>query len=239
MQSDVIEVDDLRVAFGHRSARVQALTGLGFTAGRGRVTALLGPNGAGKTTFLRVCTGLVTPDSGRVSVLGQSPGSPGLASRLGVMPQSTGAWSGVRAGELIDFLASLHATGLDPAALRSRLGIDAFASTTYRRLSGGQKQAVNLAGAIVGRPELVFLDEPTAGMDPHARRRAWAIVRNLKAAGVSVLLTTHDMLEASELADDVVMVNRGRTVLSGSVAELTGAGTLEDLFLQHTDEMAP
>ena len=236
MQSNVIEVDDLRVAFGPRSARVPALAGLGFTARQGRVTALLGPNGAGKTTFLRVCTGLVTPDSGRVSVLGQTPGSPDLASRMGVMPQSTGAWSGIRAAELIDFLASLYSTPLDPAALRTRLGIDAFASTTYRHLSGGQKQAVNLAGAIVGRPELVFLDEPTAGMDPHARRRTWAIVRDLKEAGVSVLLTTHDMREATELADDVVMINRGRTVLSGSVADLTGTGNLEDLFLAHTDE---
>ncbi|MGJ6981118.1 ABC transporter ATP-binding protein [Aestuariimicrobium soli] len=237
----VLRADDLRVTF--RSARGtrprrdhHALAGLDLEVGRARVCALLGPNGAGKTTFLRCCTGLVRPDGGTVRVLGLEPGDPDLGARMGVMPQSTGAWSAVRAGELVEFLASLYATPLDVGALVSRLGIDAFAGTTYRRLSGGQKQAVNLAGAIVGRPELVILDEPTAGMDPHARRRTWALVRELRDAGVSVLLTTHDMTEATELADDVVLVNRGRTVLRGPVADLTARGTLEELFLAHTDD---
>ncbi|WP_022909796.1 ABC transporter ATP-binding protein [Aestuariimicrobium kwangyangense] len=228
----VLDIADLVVTFG----AVTALDSLSLRALRGHVTALLGPNGAGKTTLLRTCTGLVGPRSGTVRVLGQAPGSPDLGARLGVMPQSTGAWSGVRAGELVHFLAGLYATPLDPDTLITHLGIDAFARTTYRRLSGGQKQAVNLAGAIVGRPELVFLDEPTAGMDPHARRRTWALVRDLRAAGVSVLLTTHDMVEAEQLADEVVLIDHGRAVMSGAVPELTRTTSLEELFLSHTDE---
>ncbi|CAI9399151.1 ABC transporter ATP-binding protein [Aestuariimicrobium sp. T2.26MG-19.2B] len=228
----VLDIADLVVTFG----AVTALDSLSLRALRGHVTALLGPNGAGKTTLLRTCTGLVGPRSGTVRVLGQAPGSPDLGARLGVMPQSTGAWSGVRAGELVHFLAGLYATPLDPDTLITHLGIDAFARTTYRRLSGGQKQAVNLAGAIVGRPELVFLDEPTAGMDPHARRRTWALVRDLRAAGVSVLLTTHDMVEAEQLADEVVLIDHGRAVMSGAVPELTRTTSLEALFLSHTDE---
>lgn len=214
----------------------QALSALSLEAHRGRITAILGPNGAGKTTLLRCCTGLITPDSGRIEVLDRLPGDPDLGARVGVMPQSTGAWSGVRAAELIEFLAGLHAHPLDHEALVRRLGIDAFARTPYRRLSGGQRQAVNLAGAIVGRPELVFLDEPTAGMDPHARRRTWQVIRELHEAGVTIVLTTHDMVEAEQLADDVVLIDHGRAVLAGSVAEVTSERGLEEVFLQSTDE---
>ena len=125
------------------------------------------------------------------------------------MPQSTGAWSGIRAVELLSYLASLYAHPLAVPAIVERLGIGGFARTPYRRLSGGQQQAVNLAGALIGRPELVFLDEPTAGMDPHARRATWDLLRELRAAGVSIVLTTHAMDEAETLADQVFIVDAG------------------------------
>ncbi len=224
-------VEQLSVSFGRR----RALDGLTLRAGTGALTAVLGPNGAGKTTLLRCCTGLVRPASGAVHVLGQRPGSPGLAARVGLMPQSTGAWSGIRAGELLHYLAGLYVTPHAVDALVERLDLGDFVRTPYRRLSGGQQQAVNLAAAILGRPELVFLDEPTAGMDPHARRATWELLRELRAAGVTLVLTTHAMDEAEALADEVFILDAGRVSISGTVAELTGSGeTLESVFLTHT-----
>jgi ABC-2 type transport system ATP-binding protein len=224
-------VEQLSVSFGRR----RALDGLTLRAGTGALTGVLGPNGAGKTTLLRCCTGLVRPASGAVQVLGQRAGSPGLAARVGLMPQSTGAWSGIRAGELLHYLAGLYVTPHAVDALVERLDLGDFARTPYRRLSGGQQQAVNLAAAIVGRPELVFLDEPTAGMDPHARRTTWELLRELRAAGVTLVLTTHAMDEAEALADEVFILDAGRVSISGTVAELTGSGeSLESVFLTHT-----
>lgn len=220
----------MRVSFGD----VHALDGLSLTADEGSVTALLGPNGAGKTTFIRCCTGLARPDSGSLSILGLTPRSPDVLPMIGLMPQSTGAWSGVRAGELLRYLASLYADPQPVDELIQLLGIAQFEKTPYRRLSGGQQQAVNLAGALVGRPALVFLDEPTAGLDPRARRLTWDIVRQLRDAGVAVLLTTHDMAEAAALADRVHIVDRGKVMISGTAAELTVDGSLEDAYLRHT-----
>lgn len=211
-----------------------ALDGLFLTAERGQVTAVLGPNGAGKTTLVRVCSGLVDLDRGQVRLLDLPPGHPALLPRVGVMPQSSGAWSGITAAELLRHLAGLYSHPHDPQELMAHLGISGYATTPYRRLSGGQQQAVNLAGCLIGRPELVFLDEPTAGMDPHARRRTWTVVQDLRAAGVAVVLTTHDMDEAESLADVVHIIDRGRSVLHGTVAELTSQGRLEELFLRHT-----
>ena len=224
-------VERLSVSFGRR----QALDGLTLQARTGALTAVLGPNGAGKTTLLRCCTGLVRPASGDVQVLGRRPGAPGLAARVGLMPQSTGAWSGIRAGELLHYLAGLYATPHAVDVLVERLELGDFIRTPYRRLSGGQQQAVNLAAAILGRPELVFLDEPTAGMDPHARRATWQLLRELRTAGVTLVLTTHAMDEAEALADEVFILDAGRVSISGTVAELTGSGeSLESVFLSHT-----
>ena len=151
------------------------------------------------------------------------------------MPQSTGAWSGIRAGELLRYLAGLYATPQDLDLLVAELRLEPLLRTPYRRLSGGQQQAVNLAAALVGRPELVVLDEPTAGMDPHARRATWSLLERLRAAGVSLLLTTHAMEEAEALADQVFILDRGRVAVAGTVPELTGAGqSLESVFLAHT-----
>ncbi|WOP20291.1 ABC transporter ATP-binding protein [Raineyella sp. LH-20] len=212
------------------------IDGLSLRAEPGRVTALLGPNGAGKTTLIRCCTGILTPDSGTVRILGEDAATACATGRVGMMPQTTGAWSGVKPLELLHYLASLHTHPLPIEPLAERLGLDGFASTPYRRLSGGQQQAVNLAGALVGRPELVFLDEPTAGMDPHSRRSVWALVEDLRDAGVSVLLTTHLMDEAATLADRIWIIDHGRIALSGTVGELTADGhSLEDVFLANTD----
>nr|WP_235750657.1 ABC transporter ATP-binding protein [Nigerium massiliense] len=210
------------------------LNGLSFEARPGRITALLGPNGAGKTTTIRCCTGLLTPDTGTIRVLDGAPGSPDVQARLGLMPQSTGAWSGVRPRELLAYLGSLYLHPQPTEQLIDLLGIGPFAQTPYRRLSGGQKQLVNLAGALVGRPELVFLDEPTAGMDPHVRHHTWDVIRALRDAGVAVLLTTHAMDEAQQLADHVWIMDAGAIALDGTVAELTREGSLESVFLAHT-----
>ena len=225
-----LRVKDVVVRLGGRAV----LDGLSLAAEAGQVTAVLGPNGAGKTTLVRCCTGLMEPSAGSIDVLGRRAGSPGANDRVGLMPQSTGAWSGVRPRELLEYLASLYAHPLPVAGLMDELGISGFATVPYRRLSGGQQQLVNLAGAVIGRPALVFLDEPTAGLDPHSRRTVWDLVRSLRGAGVAVLLTTHAMDEAEQLADRVNLLDAGRLVARGTVAELTADGSLEDLFLALT-----
>ena len=208
---------------------------MSLAAPAGEITTLLGPNGAGKTTLIRCCTDLLTPDEGTITIMGGAPGSRAATTRVGVMPQSTGAWSGIRPAELLRYLASLYAQPQPIGPLMDRLGIGEFARTPYRRLSGGQQQAVNLAGALVGRPELVFLDEPTAGLDPHARRATWTLLEDLRAAGVAVVLTTHAMDEAAHLADRIFIIDRGHVAITGTVADLTHDGqSLEDVFLRHT-----
>ena len=230
-----VRVDDLVVRFGRRAV----LNGLSLEAMTGALTAVLGPNGAGKTTLIRCCTDLIRPAAGTVKILGLPASSTQLAGRIGLMPQSAGSWSGIRAVELLQYLAGLYAHPLPVPALIERLGLTDCAKIPYRRLSGGQQQAVNLAGALVGRPQLVFLDEPTAGMDPHARRATWLLLRELRANGVTMLLTTHAMDEAEALADQVFIVDRGKVTISGTVRQLTKSGkSLESVFLTHTGEKA-
>jgi ABC-2 type transport system ATP-binding protein len=191
---------------------------------RGTVLALLGPNGAGKTTTVEICQGFRTPDAGTVRVLGQSPREASLRPRIGVMPQTGGAYPGLRCAEMLRLVASYAANPLDPDDLLERLGLVEVAKTSYRRLSGGQQQRLSLGMAVVGRPELVFLDEPTAGLDPQARHATWDLVEALRADGVSVVLTTHLLDEAERLADDVVVVDHGQVVAAGTVGELTSQG---------------
>jgi ABC-2 type transport system ATP-binding protein len=200
-----------------------ALDGLSLAAGPGQVTALLGPNGAGKTTTVEICEGFRRQDGGTVEVLGLDPADPALKARIGVMLQSGGVPATARAGEFLRLVASFYAAPLEPAVLLDRLGLTEHARTPYRRLSGGQQQRLALATAVIGRPELVFLDEPTAGLDPQARHATWELIEQLRASGVAVLLTTHYMDEAERLADQVVIIDGGRVVAEGSPAELTGA----------------
>jgi len=200
-----------------------AVAGIDLTMATNSVLALLGPNGAGKTTTVEICEGFRTADAGTVRVLGLNPATDGdqLRPRIGVMPQGGGAYPGVRADEMLRLVASCAANPLDPAWLLDVLGLDSVRRTPFKRLSGGQQQRLSLACALIGRPELVFLDEPTAGMDPQARRLVWELVRALRSDGVGVLLTTHLMEEAEALADHVVIIDRGRVAAQGSPAELT------------------
>jgi len=200
--------------------------GLDLTARPGAVTAVLGPNGAGKTTTIECCEGLRSPDGGTVRVLGHDPVADArrLRPRVGVMLQDGGLPTGVRALELLRHVAAMYATPRPVDELAERLGLHGFARTTVRRLSGGQRQRVALAAAVVGRPDVVFLDEPSAGMDPQSRRAVWDLVRELRADGVAIVLTTHLMDEAAGLADHVHVVDHGRVIASGSVRELTDGG---------------
>ncbi|AYG83615.1 Daunorubicin/doxorubicin resistance ATP-binding protein DrrA [Streptomyces hundungensis] len=218
----VVEVTGLVKRYGAKTA----VDGLDLTVGAGTVTAVLGPNGAGKTTTVETCEGYRRPDAGTVRVLGLDPVADAalLKPRIGVMLQSGGVYSGARADEMLRHMAKLHAHPLDVDALIERLGLGSCGRTTYRRLSGGQQQRLALAMAIVGRPELVFLDEPTAGLDPQARRATWDLVRELRADGVSVVLTTHFMDEAETLADDVAIVDLGKVVAQGSPEQLCRGG---------------
>jgi ABC-2 type transport system ATP-binding protein len=210
-----------------RYGAATAVDGLTLIAARGAVTAILGPNGAGKTTTIEICEGYRRPDQGTVRVLGAEPGTPGLRPRVGVMLQSGGIPPAVPAGEFLTLVSRFHVHPIDPVALLDLVGLTSVARTPYKRLSGGQQQRLSLAVAIVGRPELVFLDEPTAGMDPQARHATWELIANLRTAGVSVILTTHFMEEAERLADHVAIIDHGRLVAGGTPTELTGtAGQL-------------
>lgn len=215
----VVELIDTRKTFGDNTA----VAGLTFSMPRGSILALLGPNGAGKTTTVEMCEGFVEPDAGQVRVLGLDPMRDAalLRPRIGVMLQGGGAYPGARAGEMLRLVASYSENPHDPDWLLSTLGLAGSAKTPYRRLSGGQQQRLGLACAIVGRPELVFLDEPTAGLDAQARNLVWDLVNALRRDGVSVLMTTHLMDEAEQLADHVVIIDNGTLVASGTPLELT------------------
>lgn len=206
-----------------RFGPVTAVDGLDLQLGRAEVLALLGPNGAGKTTTVEMCEGFITPDAGTVSVLGIDPVADAdqLRTRIGIMLQGGGAYPGVRVGEMLRLAASYSADPLDPDWLLETVGLAGHEKSNYRRLSGGQQQRLSLALALVGRPELVFLDEPTAGLDAQSRLAVWDLIAALRRDGVSVVLTTHLMDEAEALADKVVIIDHGAVVAQGSVSELT------------------
>lgn len=208
-----------------------AVDNLDLEVRRAEVFALLGPNGAGKTTTVEMCEGFLRPDSGRIEILGLDPAADNarLRERIGVMLQGGGGYPAARAGEMLNLVASYAADPLDPQWLLATLGLTDAARTTYRRLSGGQQQRLALACAVVGRPELVFLDEPTAGMDAHARIVVWELIDALRRDGVTVVLTTHHLSEAEELADRLVIIDHGRTVAAGTPAELMRSGAENQL----------
>lgn len=235
--STALQVDGLVKTFGDTTA----VAGLDLALERGQVMALLGPNGAGKTTTVEICEGFIRPDSGSVRVLGMDPVTERqkVRNRIGMMLQGGGAYPGVRVGEMVRLVASYYADPLDPDWLMAELGLSDHLRTPYRRLSGGQQQRLSLAIAVIGRPELVFLDEPTAGLDAQARLAVWDLVRALRRDGVAVLLTTHLMDEAAALADEVVIVDRGRRVAFGAPSELERAGAAEGVTLVVDGEVDP
>jgi ABC-2 type transport system ATP-binding protein len=217
----VIEVTDLTIRYGDTLA-VDELT---FRADAGRITALLGPNGAGKTTTVESLEGYRRPAGGSVRVLGLDPVADHavLVRRIGVMLQAGGVYPAIRPPEVLRLFASYYPDPEDPDALLDRFGLGGRRRTAWRHLSGGEQQRLSLALALVGRPEVAFLDEPTAGIDPAGRRLIREVIAELRERGVTVLLTTHDLDEAERLADHVVIVDHGRLVAEGAPAALREA----------------
>ena len=205
---------------GKNYGEIRALDGIDLTVRAGELVALLGPNGAGKTTAVKLFLGLARPDSGRVSVFGGNPLDPATRLRAGAMLQVAKVPETLRVREHLDLFASYY---LAPLALQQSLsmaGLEDVQNRQFGELSGGQKQRLLFALALCGDPDLLFLDEPTVGLDVEARRSLWREIRNLIARGKTVLLTTHYLQEADELADRVVVINKGRIIAEGAPAEI-------------------
>jgi ABC-2 type transport system ATP-binding protein len=231
-----IEVLDLVKHYGE----VRAVDGVSLRIESGEVFGLLGPNGAGKTTTVEILEGYRAPDAGEVHVLGLDPVGDGaqLRPRIGVMLQEGGLYPGLRPLELLRLFAAYFDDSVDADELLDTVGLRDVARMLVRRLSGGQRQRLSLALALIGRPEVVFLDEPTAGMDPHARATTWRLVRDLADGGVTVMLTTHGMDEAEHLCDRVAIVDHGRVVASGTPAELTRAAAVDEVVFTSAPGLA-
>ena len=218
MASAAIEVTDLHKAYGP----VEAVRGLSFEVERGEVFGLLGPNGAGKTTTVEILEGYRRRSAGEVRVLGHDPASRDrdLQQRVGIVLQSSGFYPRVTVREAVQHFGKAYHRPRDADETIQLVGLSEKADARTRELSGGQRRRLDLALALVGDPELVFLDEPTTGFDPAARRTAWGVVRALKELGKTVLLTTHYLDEAQELADRVAIVKEGRIVAEGPPDQL-------------------
>ncbi|MHB1535591.1 MAG: ABC transporter ATP-binding protein [Acidimicrobiales bacterium] len=218
-----VDVSGLVVRYGS----TVAVDGLDLRAESGQVLVLLGPNGAGKTSTVEALEGYRRRAGGRARVLGLDPEADhaALTARIGVMLQGGGIYPGMAPAEALRLFARYYATPADPGELLERLGLAPVARTPWRRLSGGERQRLSLALALVGRPEVAFLDEPTAGVDPAGRLAIREVIAEQRDAGVCVVLTTHELAEAEHLADRIVIVDHGRVAAEGSPAELmAGAG---------------
>jgi ABC-2 type transport system ATP-binding protein len=216
-----IKVDHLVKRYGG----LEAVADISFEVGSGEIFALLGPNGAGKTTTVEILEGYRRPDAGAVQVLGLDPIAEGalLKGRIGVMLQEGGLYPAITPREALRLFANFYPEPADPEELLALVGLVEAADRRYRRLSGGQKQRLALALALVPDPEVVFLDEPSTGLDPLARRSTWDIILDLKHRGVTVVLTTHYLEEAERLADRVAIIDRGRLIALESPAQLIGS----------------
>ena len=225
MSAPIIEVLNLTKRYGD----VQALRGVSFEVQEGEVFGLLGPNGAGKTSTVEILEGLRPPDGGIVSVCGLDPQSPGSAFKqeIGAVLQSTALPDKLRVGEAVSMFASFYKRRRDPAALLKRFGLEEKRNAFYSQLSGGQKQRLALAMSLVNEPRVLFLDEPTAGLDPQVRREIYTIIEELKKERKTILLTTHYIEEAEKLCDRVAIVDQGRVIAQGTPRELKqrSAGT--------------
>jgi ABC-2 type transport system ATP-binding protein len=217
-----IEVSGLRKAY----RGTVAVDGLDLSVPRGEVFALLGPNGAGKTTTVEILEGFRRADAGEVRVLGTDPHRAGAdwRARIGIVLQTTGEFAELTVAEVVHHFARYYPDADDPDTVIERVGLTAKRSSRTERLSGGQKRRLDVALGIVGRPELLFLDEPTVGFDPEARREFWELIRGLSAAGTTILLTTHYLDEAEALADRVGVIAKGRMVAVAAPRDLGGRG---------------
>jgi len=239
----VIEVSSLKKSYGP----LNAVDGITFAVNEGQVFSLLGPNGAGKTTTIEILEGLRERDGGDARVLGQDPWKAGyeVHKKIGVIPQGFKFVDYATPKEAINYYADLFGVHVDAGAILKKVILEDSANVYFSKLSGGQKQKVGLALALVNNPELFFLDEPTTGLDPQARRAVWEVIRALKGEGKSVLLTTHYLDEAEELADVVAIMNHGKIITLGTPAEIIarhGSGkqgeSLEDVFVKLVGEEA-
>jgi ABC-2 type transport system ATP-binding protein len=212
--------------------KLNALDGFDFAASRGELTALLGPNGAGKSTAISILLGLQRADTGRAQLFGHDPQEIAGRRRIGVMMQEVALPGVMRPRELLAQVASYYPTPYDPDHVLKRLSLESLAQRPYGKLSGGQKRQVQFSLAIVGRPELLFLDEPTVGLDIQAREALWKVVRELRHEGCSIVLTTHYLEEAEALADRVVVMARGRKVTSGTVDDIRGHVSRKQISFQ-------
>lgn len=227
-----VEVYELSKHYG----ATRAVDGMSWSARSGEVTAVLGPNGAGKTTTMECLEGLLQPTSGTARVLGADPWTADARhrARVGVMLQDGGLPNSARPMRLLRHLASFYADPLSVTDLAAELGIDKFRPSTIRRLSGGERQRVALACALVGNPDVLFLDEPTAGLDPHARLDVWNLIRRTRDRGVAVVVTTHSFEEAERLADHIVIIDSGRVAADGRLPDICAGRTLEAVYFELT-----
>ncbi|MEU9089042.1 ABC transporter ATP-binding protein [Streptomyces sp. NPDC048428] len=218
----VIEVDDVRRSY---AGGFEAVTGISFSVARGELFALLGTNGAGKTSTVELLEGLARPDGGAIRVLGHDPHADRAAvrPRIGVMLQEGGFPSDLTAAETVRMWAGCTSGARPTAEALDLVGLGHRASVRVKQLSGGERRRLDLALALLGRPEVLFLDEPTTGLDAEGRRDTWELVRGLKQDGITVLLTTHYLEEAEALADRLAIMHRGRIVTAGTTAEVTAA----------------
>jgi ABC-2 type transport system ATP-binding protein len=230
-----IEVSGLKKSYGPR----QVLHGVSFRVEPGEVFALLGPNGAGKTTTVEILEGYRPRDEGGVSVLGTDPARAGsdFRQRIGIVLQSSAVYPLLSVREILELFAGYYERARDVAEVIELVGLGEKRESRVRTLSGGQLRRLDLALALVGDPELIFLDEPTTGFDPAARRQAWETIRDLRALGKSILLTTHYMEEAQTLADRLAILRDGRLVATGSPRELlSGAAAVEIRYRRNGEE---
>jgi ABC-2 type transport system ATP-binding protein len=234
MAESVIEVSSLEKHYGD----LRAVAGISFDVKPGEVFSMLGPNGAGKTTTIEILEGLRERDGGDVEVLGLDPWKHGyeLHKKLGVIPQGFRFFDYTTPKEAVKYYASLFGVSVDADAILRRVLLDDVSNKWYSRLSGGQKQKYGLALALVNDPQLVFLDEPTTGLDPQARRAVWDVIRELKKDGRAVLLTTHYLQEAEELADRVAIMNGGKIITSGTPEQIIVNNTTGERLVVQGDE---
>ncbi len=226
--ADIIVVDDLVKSYG----AVRAVAGVSFTVAAGEVVALLGPNGAGKSTTVEILEGYRRRDGGSARVLGVDPATAGrgLRDRIGIVLQATGIEPELTVAEAIAHYGAYYRRRRGVEEMLELVGLENKAGARVRSLSGGQRRRLDLALGVVGSPDLLFLDEPTTGFDPEARRAAWDLVRTLRQRGTSILLTTHDMEEAQQLADRVIVLSHGRVVAHGTPDDLRSSVAEETLI---------
>jgi len=231
-----IQVDGLEKSYG----RLRAVDGISFSVEKGEVFSLLGPNGAGKTTTIEILEGLREQDGGSARVLDYDPWTKGYAlhKKIGVIPQGFKFLDYPTPREAIVYYAALFGKKVDPDEMLRRVILEEAANTWFQNLSGGQKQKLGMALSLVNDPEVIFLDEPTTGLDPQARRAVWEVIRKLKMEGRTVMLTTHYLEEAEELADRVAIMNHGRIVAMGTTDQIESKyGSGQKMMVKAGDDL--